>query len=235
MKHKFTILVVLVFTLMGFIVPTSFAQEEDTAMPNTITVTGNGAISANPDIATLSVGVEMFGEDILTVYGDVNTALTNVMAALQELGVATEDMQTAGLDIYVQPSFGEPSMSNETRVSNRLNIVIRDLSQIETIIDAAVNNGANSIFGLQFSVSDRSQLQSDARAAALADARNRAEEIASNLGVTLGSAVRVVEFNNGGSPRPFAFDEAQNSGGAVIEPGQLAVSMSVEVTYSFDG
>ncbi|GAB5494267.1 MAG: SIMPL domain-containing protein [Phototrophicaceae bacterium] len=233
--RKLFIITLMLISLMALMIPSALAQESDT-MPNTITVNGSGSATTQPDMATLSVGVEMFGQDILTVYGDVNTTISQVMTALEALGIEDADMRTVGLDVYVNPSQMMGSeMQTETRISNRINITIRDLSQIETVIDTAISNGANSVFGLQFGVSDTSALQSEARANALTDARSRAEEIASNLGVELGSVVSVVEQSGGNFP----FEGSMNAmldmgGGAVVEPGQVSVAMTMQVTYRFD-
>ncbi len=233
--RKLSIIALVLISMISFAIPSSFAQEDNT-MPNTITVNGSGSATIEPDMATLSVGVEMFGQDILTVYGDVNTTIADVMAALEALGIEDADMRTVGLDVYVNPvQMGNGDSQSETRISNRINITIRDLSQIETVIDTAINNGANSVFGLQFGVSDTSALESEARSEALTDARSRAEEIASNLGVELGSVVSVVEQNNGNFPLGIGANAMMDSGGgAVIEPGQVSVSMTMQVTFRFD-
>ncbi|MGB7338712.1 MAG: SIMPL domain-containing protein [Phototrophicaceae bacterium] len=234
--HKVLMTALLLMSLLGLIVPTTLAQEDE-SMPNTITVNGNGTSSLEPNMATLSVGVEKFGQDILSVYQDVNSTIAEVMSALETLGIEDADMRTIGLDVYVSPvQMGGMESQNETRISNRINIIIRDLSQIETVIDTAINNGANSVFGLQFGISDTSILQSEARTNALADARNRAEEIASNLGVELGAVLHVTELQGGN----FGFQESLNAmmdsanGGAVVEPGQVSVSLTMQVTYRFD-
>ncbi len=233
--QKSTLITMIILALLSMVVPASLAQENDT-MTNTITVTGTGSAESAPDMATLSVGVELSGEDILSIYGDVNTAIANVTAALEELGIADEDMRTAGLDVFVSPTYFEGPARNETRISNRINITIRDLSQIENVIDTAISNGANTVFGLQFGISDADALEAEARVNALDDARSRAEALASNLGVELGSVVTVIEGNNGGG----FFGVGNNAmmdmsgGGAVIEPGRISVSLSVQITYRFD-
>lgn len=233
--RKVSIISLLLMSIMALVVPNVLAQE-DSAMTNTITVNGSGSASSEPDMATLVVGVEMSGQDILTVYGEVNTAIAEVMTALEALGIEDADMRTVGLDVYVNPvQMGPNEFQNETRVSNRINITIRDLSQIEAVIDTAINNGANSIFGLQFGVSDASGLETEARSNALTDARSRAEEIASNLGVELGSVVSVTEQNGGNFPFGGGMNAMMDTGGgAVVEPGQVSVSMTMQVTYRFD-
>lgn len=232
--HKVTI-VLLVIALMSLFVSTASAQQEE-AMLNTITVTGSGSASSTPDMATVTVGVELFGQDISSVYSEVNSAIASVTLALEEIGITDEDMRTTGLDVWVNNSpMGSGQMMSEIRISNRIHITIHDLQQIENVIDTAISNGANNIFGLQFGVSDNNALESEARINALADARSRAEEIATTLGVELGDVVSVVEYAGGNRPLN-VLDNAMIGGGsgAVVEPGLVSVSMSVQVVYRFN-
>jgi uncharacterized protein len=226
----------LALVALAVALPATIAQETPATTPNTITVTGVGVASAAPDMATVVVGVELTGQDITTVYSDVNTSLSNIKTALEELGIAAGDISTASLDIWVQPVYmgeGIPA-ENETRVGNRLNITVRDLSMIEDVIDTAVGAGANAVYGLTFDVSDKAALESEARTNALADANDRAGQLATGINVTLGDVVSIVEINMGyGFPIPYAEQAQGGNGGAVIEPGQFTYTLNVTVTYSF--
>lgn len=245
MKHSLTIkrllfIAMLAIAALAIALPATMAQDvpPQSTLPNTITVTGIGEGSAAPDMATVVVGVELTGQDITTVYSDVNTTLANIKTALEELGISPSDISTASLDIWVQPVFmgeGIPTQ-NETRVGNRLNIIVRDLSMIEQVIDTAVGAGANAVYGLSFDLTDKSALEAEARTAALADANERAQQLATGVGVELGAVVSVVELNMGyGYPMPFAEQAQGGNGGAVIEPGQLTYTLQVTVTYAFGG
>lgn len=228
---------ILALVVTSLALPATMAQEAPQNAANTITVTGVGEASAAPDMATVVVGVELTGQDITTVYSEVNTTLANIKSALEALGVASSDISTASLDIWVQPVYGGEGlpMQNETRVGNRLNIVVRDLSMIESVIDTAVGAGANAVYGLSFDVSDKAALEAEARTAALADAADRAGQLATGIGVTLADVVTVVEFNGGyGFPIAFSEQAQGGGGGAVIEPGQFTYSLQVTVTYSFN-
>lgn len=228
---------VLALSALALALPSVMAQEAPQTAPNTITVTGVGEASAAPDMATVVVGVELVGQEISTVYSEVNTTLANIKTALEGLGVASSDITTASLDIWVQPTYGGEGlpMQNETRVGNRLNIIVRDLTMIESVIDTAVGAGANAVYGLTFDVSDKAALESEARTAALADAADRAGQLATGIGANLGDVVTLVEFS-GGYGYPIAYSEQAQGGvgGAVIEPGQFTYSLSVTVTYSFN-
>src|SRR5690606_27828043 len=99
--------------------------------------------------------------------------------------------------------------------------------------------GVNQLYGLQFGIDNRDELESSARSSAFDDARARAEELASLAGLTLGSVVRVSEYSGNASP----FDVmnladsgmGRGGGGAVVEPGNLSVSVTIEVTFATGG
>lgn len=239
MKHRQNI---IRLGLLGFLlIPTLFSlsqitsAQDSTVAENTITVVGVGTASGDPDLATIEIGVEVPNTDIANAYSQVNSTIENILNELIALGIAREDIRTTGINIYSEPvGMGpEGAVQNRYRVMNRVSVTVRDLSMIEQVIDTAVASGANAIFGLQFGVSDTGALESEARANALEDARERAGQIADNIGVTLGDVISVSELQGGGFP--FASPEMAMGGGAgaVVEPGQYSVSLSLQVTFSF--
>jgi uncharacterized protein YggE len=219
-------------TIIGLLALLVFPAAAQETQVNTITVTGTGAAMARPDMATVEIGVEVPNTDIAAAYSEVNTRIEGIISALVELGIAREDIRTTGINIY---SEGIPSpdgqIENRYRIGNRVNVTVRDLSLIESVIDTAVNSGANTIFGLQFGISDRSAVEAEARAAALDDTRERAGQIAQNIGVELGDIVSVVENAGGYFP---AFDGFGGGGASVVEPGQLNVNLSMQVTFAMN-
>jgi hypothetical protein len=232
---RFAVVLMLVIISSTAVIMPVLAQEP-ASMNNTITVVGTGTATAQPDQAVLDIGVEFPDMDVAAAYTQVNSTLSTIVEALVALGVAREDIQTSGINIYSEP-YGEMNgvMQNRFRASNRLTVIVRDLQLIEEVIDSAVASGANSIYGLQLGISDTQALESQARTAALENARARAEEIAGNIGVTLGDVVTVVEYS-GAAPMPALYAERAygGGGGTVFEPGQMSVSLSVQVSFSFN-
>jgi uncharacterized protein YggE len=205
---------------------------------NTLAVTGVGTASGAPDIAILELGVQTNNSNVLTAFNEANDRLNAVRDAVLGQGVAAEDLQTLGLSLYQEtpydPQTGMPGERVIYRVNNMLRVTIRDVDKVGDIISAGVNAGANSISGLNFSLSDPAALQAEAREKAIADARARAEQLAALTGVTLGAPVVIVEGDSG-TVTPFpAMSQAfgMGGGGAPVESGQLSVTVQVRVTYS---
>lgn len=228
------------------------AQDDGGNFPvDTITVTGSGVATSAPDMATMEIGVEFINTDISAAFAQTNDTLQTVIDAVVEQGIAREDVRTTGLSIYSQQSFGggmmpvDPASSGMTEgvpqpqreysVSNRVRIVIRDLSTIEDVITAAVAAGANNIYGPDFGFSDRTELETTARANAMSNAQERAAELAGLAGVQVGDIIVISETNASFSPFDTSnlamADTGGGAGSAVIEPGQLSVTVQVQVTF----
>lgn len=219
----------------------SVAAQGDSSMSTdttqrTITVTGSGSAFGDPDMATIMLGVEQGSPSVSEAYSTVNTTLETVIADLTALGINENDIQTMDLSIFTNqmPPAMDGTMQFEYRVSNRISVIVRDLDQLEDVIDTAVNSGANNVFGLNFSIADTSDLEATARVSALEVATDRAGQIAAALGVELGAVQTVIEEGNGGFIRTAneSLEMAMGGGGAAIERGQLSVSVSVRVTYA---
>jgi hypothetical protein len=248
-------LIAVATLVLGVLIPTMAQEDTPTTMPNyplnTITVTGTGSAFGTPDMAHLFIGVEIFDSDLSAAFAESNNRIDAIINAVMEAGVAREDIRTTGLNVFIDRSGppmpvdaassaeGEPSgQPQQYVVSNQIRLTIRDINGVADVINAAVEAGANNIFGLEFAIDNRDELQSQARSEAMADARARAEELAEIAGVSLGQIVVITEGGGGFAPFPFdtAMSEAgMGGGGAVIEPGQLSVSSQVQVTYSIGG
>lgn len=219
----------IIIAITAIVAGGTMAQER-----RTITVSGEGTATGNADMATIEIGFTSANESISTAYSDANTTVENIINVLVEQSVAREDIRTTDFNIFTEerPLDGMTNFQRIFRVSNRVTVTVRDVDNIENVIDAAVSAGANNIFGLNFRIQDTSALESEARIEALNRARNRADEVANAIGANILEVVSVTETGDG-----FAFpvQEMRNMGGgiggAVIEQGSLGVTVRVTVTY----
>ena len=216
-------------------------QEAMAGLPNTITVVGEGSTQIEPNIAVATIGVQVAEAAVQTASSNAQAIMEAVLAALQEQGIAEEDIQTTGFSIFAEFGPADPAAAQPQaplyRVSNNVNVTIRDLNQVAAVLDAAIAAGANNIFGVTFSIDDASQAESDARAQAVAKAAAKAQELADLTNLQLGSVLSVSEVigSQGGyfaSPGLRADSAASMGGGSPIAPGQLNVSVQLEVVYS---
>jgi hypothetical protein len=209
--------------------------------PRTITVVGEGSVKIKPDIARVNIGVETFSESVKTATTEASETLDDIIAALEEEGIAEKDMQTSGFSVWSERMPGpEGRGAAETtyRVNNSLTIVVRDLDTVGAVLDAAIEAGANAIHGVNFAIEDPGDLESDAREDAVADARAKAAELAELNGLAVGPVLSVSEIVGQGGGyynSNFARDSAAmayGGGGAGIQPGELQLTMRLQITYA---
>ena len=201
-----------------------------------VTVVGQGTAYGQPDQATVVVGVESFAATVAEATTQNQTTLDNVMAALAAAGIAAEDIQTTNYSLFAEQTYGEngPTGIAGYRVSNQVNVKIRDIALVGDVLAAVTEAGANAIYGVNFSVADPAALEAEARALAMQDAANRAASLAELGNVALGD-ITVISEVVGTPVMPlgggYAMEQAASAAPG-ISPGQLSYQVQVQVTYS---
>ncbi len=204
-----------------------------------IWVTGQGKVSAVPDIATLSLGVEAQAKTVAEAQQQASTAMDAVRTALTRNGIADNDIKTQNFAIYAVTQWMD---NKETligyRVTNTMTVKIRKVSDTGAIIDAAAKAGGDYIrvSNINFTFADPSPYYSQAREKAMADAQAKAKQLATLAGVSLGKPVYVNETS---TSLPIPIDYIRG-GGAIpapspttpISPGEIDIQLSVQVVYS---
>jgi uncharacterized protein YggE len=212
------------------------AQSGSTVSAGGVTVVGQGTAYGQPDQATVVVGVETFAATVSEATTQNQTTLDDVMAALTAAGIAAEDIQTTNYSLYAEQTYGEngPTGIAGYRVSNQVNVKIRDIALVGDVLAAVTEAGANAIYGVNFSVADPAALEAEARALAMQDAANRAASLAELGNVALGE-ITVISEVVGTPVMPlsggYAMEQAASAAPG-ISPGQLSYQVQVQVTYS---
>jgi hypothetical protein len=206
---------------------------------NSITVSGSGLASGSPDVAYINLGVDSVNASVSQAVAQANQTMAAIMQALTALGVAAEDVQTVSFNVYPEdrydPQTNMPTGERVYRVNNMLNVTVRDINRVSEVIQAGLDAGATSINSLNFGIANTTDLEQEARLKAVEDARARAERLAAAMGVTLGQPIIISEGMAGGAvPQMFAA-MGFGGGGVQIAPGQLNVSVQVNVTFAIGG
>jgi uncharacterized protein YggE len=201
-----------------------------------VLVVGEGVAQATPDRATATVGYENGAADIQEAVAQNQEVMSQIMAALEAAGVAPEDMRTANYSIFFDEGIRGPGLTVEPvyRVSNILDVTIRDLDAVAEVLGAAVEAGANRIFGVSLTRGDWSEFETSAREEAMDDARMKAEHLAELAGVELGELLSASEVITGVPGPLFGVERALGLGGGAgpIVPGQLELRTSLQVVYA---
>ena len=206
-----------------------------------IWVTGEGKVTVTPDIVNINMGVQSQEASVAEAIKKASDAMANVMTVLKTNNVTDNDIQTQQFSVYPQYSYDQTSgKQNITgyNVTNTINVKLRDINTVGTIIDAVVAAGGNLtvINNVNFTVEDPTRYYDDARQKAIDDANLKATDIADLYKVTLGKPTYVVETST--TPYPMYYG---NSAGPAIMAGQEATSINagstdivldVQVSYS---
>ncbi len=220
--------------------PAAGATATDATSVHTISVSGSGTAYGQPDIATIQIGVQTRNTDAGVSVSENTDKMNAITAALKAMGIADKDIQTTNFSVYGQqdydPQTGQLTGTTTYFVDNTVSIVVRDLNTLGAVLGQATDAGANSVYGISFGVSDSATLEAEARAKAMADAKTRAEQLASAAGVALGEPMTISEYSYS-NPTPYlAFDRVESAGVGGTAPvpvssGQLQVTLQVNVTY----
>lgn len=221
----------------GFLqTPTAGAQSEGSgSIDRTITVVGSGTVNIRPDIARVQIGVETMRASVQEASALNRETLDAVLEALLAQDIAESDIQTSGFSVFAERYGPEGPLADDQlnyRVSNMVRIIVRDLDSVGEILDAAIEAGANNIYGVEFALDDNEAVKSDARAQAVEDARAKAEELAALNGVSVGRVVAISEIIGGGYFPQEARNMAMGGGGGTsIAPGELEIVRELEIVY----
>lgn len=216
--------------------------EDNVSNHRSISVSGQGEASGAPDQASVNVGVQTRADTVIEAASENQAIVEKIMSALEQQGIDDKDIQTSNYSIYPEQR-SDPRGSGEIsivayRVSNTVNIVVKDIDNVGEVLGAVTNAGANTVNGINFSVQDPSELERQARAAAMNNARERAEDLARLAGVKLGDVLTVSMSSGGGGPVPMManarFAMAESAPAPSVSPGELSVSVQVRVTYGIE-
>jgi uncharacterized protein YggE len=196
-----------------------------------ITVVGTGTVTATPDTAEWSFGVQTSADRAEAALGANSTAMEKVLAALRDAGIAEDDLQTEQVSVWPRTSDNGRSVVGYD-ASNTVRATIHDLGKAGSIVDAAVAAGANQVYGPSLTVSDAEAQYETAMKAAFDDARARAEAIAAKAGVELGAPVAIVEGGGGGGVEPYYAGVEAAAEDVAIEPGTQDVAAMLTVTFA---
>lgn len=205
-----------------------------------IWVTGQGEVQAVPDVAVINLGVQAQAPTVAEAQSQARQAMDAVMAALKANGIAEKDIQTTGYNIWQQTRWDNEKQQEIVtgyQVSNSVQVKVRKVADAGVVLDAAVAAGGDQIRvqGIYFEVDDPSTFLSEARTKAAADAKKRAEQLASLAGVKLGKPTYITEsYYNPVIYRGIEMMKADSAAGVPtpITPGETTITASVQIVYS---
>lgn len=218
------ILVLAAAALAGALVRDGGAAGAATGAGDTVTVTGIGVATGTPDTALISAGVESTGATARAALAANAAEMNKVLAALRAAGARNVGTQSVSLSPRTNGQ-GRPNGFVATNIASGTIAVER----AGALIDAAVDAGANTVYGPSLTSTEAKSLYRRALRAAVGDARERAAILAAAAGRKLGRVVQMTEGANGAIPLQ---EKAAAADGTPIVAGEQETTASVTVTFA---
>jgi len=239
----------LVLVTLGAVGCTSMFGSDETGVVNPINsqqdigiwVTGVGKVAVVPDVAVLSLGVETQEATVAEAQQKTAEAMDAVMNVLDSYNIEEKDIQTQQYSIQPVYSWDDNKRQQTLigyRVTNTVIVKIRDIDDAGGIIDAAVATGGDytRINSIYFTVDEPEACYEEARNKAMADAKDKAEQLAHLGGVKLGKPTYINEYSGYVSPpgvyRDYDVAESSAVPETAISPGETEIQLTVQVVYS---
>lgn len=210
-----------------------------------ITVSGEGEITAAPDIATVNFTIRESAKTVPEAQQLAEAKIKKALASLSALGIDKKDTKT--ISYTVNPKYENkmiycitvPCPAGKTvivgyEVSESVQVKVRKIEKAGDVLGAMGTLNITEISGPEFTVDDINKAQSDAKVKAIADARTKAEATAKALGVSLGAVIQYSEDNGGYYPVAYGMGamKSQAVDSVSVPTGESVIKARVSVTYS---
>ncbi len=235
-----TVWVTLVFFLAIFVFPWRLIDWGSLRLTSerTITVTGTSELQTKNQIATFTAGVSSINDKKDDAVAEVNAKMEEIVAALKTFGIESADIKTQSASIYqMQETYYEDGRSKsrpgQWSVSNNIEVTLRKVDRAGDLSNLLAKSGANNVYGPNFSLDQATDGGDSLAAAAIEDAKKKAEAMAKSSGAVLGEVVSIVEgYSSPVYPIYAMGGRGGGGGGAEVQPGSSTVTKSVTVTFA---
>ena len=212
--------------------------------PRLICVSGNAVVSLAADTATLQIGVNTKKFTVMEAQKENAELMNDVLEALHGIGIEDQDIVTSQFNVnsmyeYSVSSFGQEIRTQYYEVQNTVCVTVHDLTLIGQVLDAAMEAGANTSYGIQFSSTKENEAYQKALTRAVEDAMQKAAVLAVAAQVQLGELVSINATQNQyisggyGVSNSYAYEAKAMDRGTVITSGDITVSADVTLEYAF--
>jgi len=211
-------------------------------------VEGSAELEAEPDMMNFSLSIQAVDLDLARAKADVDARSRLLIAAAKRLGLSPRDLATSALNVRPEYDYRDNQrVLTGNNVSRQVDITLRDLKQYPDFMKVLVDAKISETINTSLTLSDKKALEDKAQQAAMADARARAERLASSQGKTLTGVWSISEFNTRGQERWQLVPSRQLLGQSAaakgdvmamragveepFEPGVMKLSAQVFVVY----
>ena len=233
---------IIIIAIIGFIAQSVARTSAIYKNPSTISVTGIGKVNAVPDISTISFTLRSANSDSDTqaLQKDISTQANSVISKLTGLGIDEKDIQTSNYSVNPKYSYANgQSTIDGYEASESINVKVRDLTKVSTVLDILATEKVTDVNGPQFTVDDMQKIRDEARDQAIIDAKSKAKDLAQALGVKIDRIISYDDNSAGGGiipPMPMYNSAAKALDSSVssqpnLPTGQQEVTVNATITF----
>jgi len=207
--------------------------------PRTIGVSGQGEVRAEPDRATVTLGVESRKPKLEDARAAVAKTVDAVLKLTRDLKIDPKQVRSTRINVQPEYTWGANNANERTLigyyVARQVEVELHDLEKLGQLLEKSTDLGVNQMGDPRLDSSKRQDLTREALAKAVVDARQNAEVIAKAAGARLGNARTInanTEFTQAPQPMVRAMAmEAKAAGGAPYQSGEMTFNATVNVQY----
>jgi uncharacterized protein YggE len=203
---------------------------------STLKLEGEGSIRVAPNLASAFIGVVTENKELTAAQKENALKTDKVIASLLNLGVEEKDIKTENFSITPEYDFVEgKQIFRGYRVSNNLRITIRDINKIGTVIDTAVANGANAVYNVNFSLSNKEAVYKRALALAIKNAVDKAKSVERTLAVIVDEIpIEITEQDSDVNiGRTALYEMKSPAAETTIKSGEIEVTAKVRAVFVY--
>jgi uncharacterized protein YggE len=175
----------------------------------TVTTSGQGLVSVSADMAQLNMQLEALNRDSAIAKADVDNRVNQFLKALQNQGIAKNDIIAPSLRLNLNYQYqNQKRQFTDYRASRPIRVTLKDLNQLNLLMDSALKAGIDQIGAIELQVADKRLYQDQARQRAITDSKEKAEVLAKAYNAKLGSILRIEYQAASNYPQPYGHMEA---------------------------
>ncbi len=225
---------ILTFIALSFF--SSCTIKETSENLRTVEVCGIGEVQVKNDIVSIELSVITRNSDITRASSENAQKMTSVQNALGENGISKNNISTSGYSVYQEKNYQNGrTILGLYNVTNKIKVVLNDVSKVGEIIDIAIKSGANELDSVSYSVSNTNAALKQARILAVKQAEEKANTIATSSGNTLGQVLKISESTENYSyyenSKLGAMNSYSDSATTPISSGKSTIQVKINATY----
>ncbi|HEX9980109.1 MAG TPA: SIMPL domain-containing protein [Flavobacterium sp.] len=223
-----------VLLLTAILLATLSNAQEARPLPQ-INVSGEGKVRVTPDQAFISISVDTKGNNAKDVKKQNDETVEKVVQAIRRSKLPKEDVQTKRVSL--NPIYDYEKKKYTYAAAQTIEILLKDLSQYDALMEDLVNAGINRISNVEFRSSKIEQYRSEARKQAMQEARHKAEDYVSVLNQKIGAAINISDNTQVFYPQPAMYEmraakgEDNDAPRETLAIGEINVTANVNVSF----